>query len=114
MASKYCNVLALMRNMNLSKNRLYILFRQGETQISYVRIIAVLSISSRYCCMCHIYWTSFRYLWSVGLDCSGGTHTVPHPGPVAGTGEQVVTGLLYELHAFTNLGLCDLEFGIAL
>lgn len=39
---------------------------------------------------------------------------VPYPCPVAGTWEQVITGLLYKLHAFTNLGLCDLEFSILL
>lgn len=38
----------------------------------------------------------------------------PHPLPVTGTWEQVITRLLDHLHAFTNLRLCDLEFGILL
>lgn len=41
-------------------------------------------------------------------------NSVPYSRPVAGTWKQVITGLLYKLHAFTDLGLCDLEFGILL
>lgn len=38
----------------------------------------------------------------------------PYPHPVAVTWKQVITGLLYMLHALTNLGLCDLKFCILL
>lgn len=44
----------------------------------------------------------------------GKLNSVPYPLPVAGTWEQVIAGLLYKLHVFTNLGLCDLTFGILL
>lgn len=40
--------------------------------------------------------------------------SVPYLLPVAGTREEVIGRLLHELHAFTNLGLGHLKFGVLL